>query len=115
MFPVAILILPLTSSFCVGRVIPSPTAPLFLMTNCGTPEDEAVKRSPMVLSTISDAKEDLAEILAVAPVPKFPLTSNAVNGVVVPIPTLPPKLLVPAAEYKVNLLVPFVGAPKYNV
>ena len=39
-------IVPPISSLPAGKAAPIPTAPLFLMTNCETPLDEAVNRSP---------------------------------------------------------------------
>ncbi len=71
-------------------VVPIPTLPAWLMVKRANPDEEAVNKSPTLLSTTKPAKLVLAEIEATGVVPEKPATCKAAFGEVIPIPRLPP-------------------------
>ncbi len=76
--------LPLTCNRVAGVVVPTPTFPLWVITNLGKPDEDAVKRSPTVLSIIIAAFADWAEILATGTLEEIPKTWNLAELVAVP-------------------------------
>lgn len=89
------LAVPLTSKVFPGLVEPMPTLPDWVITNRGRPAELAVKRSPIVLSTIKVAKLVAPEILAMGRIPEL-LRSNAppLPDMVVAVVNAPPKVTV---------------------
>src|SRR5574338_562525 len=88
------------------------------MVNLVRPEDEAVKRSPRLLSTVSPAKDVWPEIEAIAMVPPlvvFGRKSTVPRRLVVLSPSLPLNVEIPVPERGEKVRLPVVLPPSVSV